>query len=80
VLSTIKVAGGVYLAGGFDKAALEYGSPGVPPVANRYVIIRYDSKDGYEKARATGIKKFVGEQEKTGTTFRQVGVEGVEAK
>ena len=80
VLSTIKDAGGVYLAGGFDKATLEYGSPSVPPVANRYVIIRYDSKDGYEKAWATGIKKFVGEQEKTGTTFRQVGVEGVEAK
>jgi len=32
VLSTIKDAGGVYLAGGFDKATLEYGSPSVPPV------------------------------------------------
>jgi hypothetical protein len=34
----IKEAGGVYIAGGFNKAKVDHGGPAV---GNRYVIIRY---------------------------------------
>jgi uncharacterized protein (DUF1330 family) len=78
VLTVIKDGGGVYLAGGFDKAKLDYGSP---PVANRYVLIRYDSADAYAKAWNGGIKKWVDDvADKKIADFRLISVEGVEQK
>ena len=37
----IKEAGGVYIAGGFNKAKVDHGGPAV---GNRYVIIRYENE------------------------------------
>jgi len=72
----IKDGGGVYLAGGFDKAKMDYGAP---PVANRYVIIRYDSADAYNKTWNGGLKDWV-EKHLNIAAFRLIQVEGVEAK
>src|ERR1700735_356394 len=40
----IKEAGGVYIAGGFNKAKVDHGGPAV---GNRYVIIRYENEAAY---------------------------------
>ena len=42
----IKDAGGVYIAGGVNKAKVDHGSPAV---GNRYVIIRYENEAAYNK-------------------------------
>jgi uncharacterized protein (DUF1330 family) len=42
----IKDAGGVYIAGGFNKAKVDHGSPAV---GNRYVLIRYENEAAYDK-------------------------------
>jgi hypothetical protein len=39
VLKAIKDGGGLYIAGGFDRATLDYGSP---PIGNRVSVIRYE--------------------------------------
>ena len=78
VLKVIKDGGGEYLAGGFDKAKLDYGAPAV---ASRYVIVRYDSADAYNKTWNGGLKKWVDDiAEKNIAGFRLISVEGVEQK
>jgi len=78
VLKVIKEGGGEYLTGGFDKAKLDYGGP---PVGNRYVIVRYDNADAYNKTWNGGLKKWVDDiAEKNIAGFRLISVEGAEAK
>jgi uncharacterized protein (DUF1330 family) len=42
----IEEAGGVYIAGGFNKAKVDHGGPAV---GNRYVIIRYENETAYDR-------------------------------
>jgi uncharacterized protein (DUF1330 family) len=71
----VKEAGGATrIAGGFNKAKLTYGKA---DVGNRYVIVRWDSLQSYEKAWNGGGKAWI---EKNAPDARQVIVEGIEAK
>jgi uncharacterized protein (DUF1330 family) len=71
----VKEAGGATrIAGGFNKAKLTYGKSAV---GNRYVIVRWDSLQSYEKAWNGGGKAWI---EKNAPDARQVIVEGIEAK
>jgi hypothetical protein len=42
----IKDNGGLYVAGGFNKAKVNFGNP---PVGNRYVIIRWENEAAFDK-------------------------------
>jgi hypothetical protein len=70
----IKDNGGVYVAGGFNKARLVDGKP---PVGNRFVIIRYDNMAAFDRAEDDGIRAWIA---KNAPEARQVVVEGVEQK
>jgi uncharacterized protein (DUF1330 family) len=70
----IKDAGGVYIAGGFNKAKVDHGGP---PAGNRYVIIRYDNEASYDKFYNGGGKEWI---DKHAPAAREVKVEGVEQK
>jgi len=74
VQKLIKNNGGVYVAGGFNKARLVDGKP---PVGNRYVIIRWDNMSAFDRAEDDGVRAWI---EKNAPDARQVAVEGVEAK
>jgi uncharacterized protein (DUF1330 family) len=50
----IKEAGGVYIAGGFNKAKVDHRGPAV---GNRYVIIRYENEAAYDKFYNGGGKE-----------------------
>ena len=63
-----------YVAGGFNKAKLTNGKE---PVGNRYVILRWDSMEAYEKGQKDGIKAWI---EKNAPDAREVVAEAVEAK
>ena len=52
----IKDTGGVYIAGGFNKAKVDHGSPAV---GNRYVIIRYENEAAYDKFYNSGGKDWI---------------------
>jgi uncharacterized protein (DUF1330 family) len=52
----IKDAGGVYIAGGFNKAKLDHGGP---EVGNRFVIIRYENEAAYDKFYNEGGKAWI---------------------
>ena len=78
VLKAIKDGGGVYIAGGFDRATLDYGSP---PIGNRVSVIRYESRDAYDKVWNTSVKKWIDDINEKGLAgFRVITVNGVEAK
>jgi hypothetical protein len=69
--------GGITVAGGYNKA---HAFTGNAP-ANRYLIIRYPSKAAAEKHWNESVSKWWdSEGHKYATTFRAIGVEGVEAK
>ena len=74
VQKIIKENSGVYLAGGFNKAKVDFGKS---EIGNRYVIIRYDSEAAYDKFRNGGGKAWI---EKNAPQARSVRVEGVEQK
>ena len=71
----IKNNGGVYVAGGFDKATTRIGAP----VANRVVVIRYPSKAAADKVYDDGLRAWI-EKNAAVADFRIITVEGVEAK
>ena len=56
VQKIIKENGGVYLAGGFNKAKVDFGKS---EIGNRYVIIRYDSEAAYDKFWSGGGKAWI---------------------
>ena len=70
----IKDAGGVYIAGGFNKAKVDHGGPAV---GNRYVIIRYENEAAYDKFYNGGGKDWI---DKNAPQARDIKVEGIEAK
>jgi uncharacterized protein (DUF1330 family) len=70
----IKEAGGVYIAGGFNKAKVDHGGPAV---GNRYVIIRYENETAYDKFYNGGGKEWI---DKHAPQAREIKVEGVEQK
>ena len=74
VQKIIKENSGVYLAGGFNKAKVDFGKS---EIGNRYVIIRYDSEAAYDKFWSGGGKAWI---EKYAPQARSVRVEGVEPK
>ena len=74
VQKMIKEAGGVYIAGGFNKAKVDHGGP---PVGNRYVIIRYENEAAYDKFYNGGGKEWI---DKHAPQARDIKVEGVEPK
>ena len=56
VQKIIKENGGVYLAGGFNKAKTDLGKPAA---GNRFVIIRYDSEAAFDKFWNGGGKAWI---------------------
>ena len=68
----IKEAGGVYIAGGFNKATINHGGPAI---ANRYVIIRYENEAAFDKFWNSGGKEWV---TKNAPQARDIKVPGVE--
>jgi uncharacterized protein (DUF1330 family) len=68
----IKEAGGVYIAGGFNKATINHGGPAI---ANRYVIIRYENEAAFDKFWNGGGKEWV---TKNAPQARDIKVPGVE--
>jgi uncharacterized protein (DUF1330 family) len=70
----IKDNGGVYIAGGFNKARL---ADGKPPVGNRYVIIKWENQSAFDRAEDDGIRAWIA---KNAPQARQVVVEGIEQK
>jgi uncharacterized protein (DUF1330 family) len=68
--------GGVLVAGGYNKAT---GFLGDPP-ANRYLIIRYPSKEAAEKHWNDSVSKWWNSEGHKYATFRAVGAEGVMPK
>jgi uncharacterized protein (DUF1330 family) len=70
-----KAHGGITVAGGYNKAE---GKLGNPP-ANRYLIIKYPSKEAADKYWADVSKWWDGEGHKY-ADFRAIGVESVEQK
>jgi uncharacterized protein (DUF1330 family) len=74
VLKLVKENGGVYLAGGFNKAKVDHGSPAA---GNRFVIIRYPDEAAYDKFWNGGGSAWL---EKNAPHARSVKVEGAEMK
>ncbi len=74
VQKLIKEEGGVYVAGGFNKAKVDHGSP---EAGNRVVIIRYPNDAAYEKFMSGGGKAWI---DKYAPKARSIKVEGVEEK
>ena len=70
----IKDAGGTYIAGGFNKAKVNYGKP---EAGNRYVIIHFENEAAANKFWDGGGRAWV---EKNAPGARNLMVEGVEAK
>jgi uncharacterized protein (DUF1330 family) len=70
----IKEAGGVYIAGGFNKAKVDHGKP---EAGNRVVIIRYENEAAYDKFYNGGGKAWI---DKHAPDARELKVEGVEQK
>jgi uncharacterized protein (DUF1330 family) len=74
VQKIIKDSGGVYIAGGFNKAKLDHGGPAV---GNRYVIIRFENEAAFNKYWSGGGKEWI---DKNAPEARQLQVEGIEPK
>jgi uncharacterized protein (DUF1330 family) len=74
VQKMIKEAGGVYIAGGFNKAKVDHGPSAV---GNRFVIIRYENEAAYDKFWNGGGKAWI---DKNAPQARSLKVEGVEPK
>ena len=70
----IEENGGVYLAGGFNKAKTNFGKP---EAGNRFVIISYYSEAAFDEFWNGGGKAWI---EKYAPQARSVRVEGVEQK
>ena len=70
----IKDAGGTYIAGGFNKAKVNYGKP---EAGNRYVIIHFENEAAANKFWDGGGKDWV---VKNAPNARNLIVEGVEQK
>jgi uncharacterized protein (DUF1330 family) len=74
VLKIIKENGGVYVAGGFNKAKVDHGGP---PVGNRLVVIRFPDEADYDKFWTGGGKAWI---DKNAPEARNLKIEGVEQK
>ena len=72
VEKVIKENSGVRVAGGFNKAKL---IDGKTRVANRYVILKWDSEEAFAKAEAGGIKAWL--TKNAPADYRQIMVEGI---
>ena len=72
VQKLIKENGGIYIAGGFNKAKVDHGGP---PVGNRYVIIRYENEAAYDKFYNGGGKEWI---DKHAPEARDIKVDGIE--
>lgn len=75
-IDLIKKGGGVYVAGGFDKAMVRTGTPAV---ANRYVIQVYPDKAASDKTWDGGLSAWI-DKHKNIADFRIIEVQGVEMK
>jgi uncharacterized protein (DUF1330 family) len=71
VQKILKENGGVYIAGGFNKAKLVDGKT---PVGNRYVILRWDNEEAFTKAQNGGVEAWI---KKNAPEARQIMVEGI---
>ena len=72
---TIKASGAKLLAGGYDKIQSYDGAP----VANRYLIFQYPSKEVHDKMWKENIKPWSEKvKNESMSTFRTVGVEAGE--
>jgi uncharacterized protein (DUF1330 family) len=74
VQKIIKENGGVYVAGGFNKAQVDHGDS---KIGNRFVIIRYESGAAWKKYWDGGGKAWI---EKNAPQARSITVEGIEEK
>src|SRR6516225_10887418 len=72
VEKVIKENSGVRVAGGFNKAKL---IDGKTRVANRYVILKWDSEEAFAKAEAGGIKAWL--TKNAPADYRQIMVESI---
>ena len=70
----LKEAGATYIAGGFNKAKALTGSP----VANRFVVLKWDSQEAADKWWATWGEKHQREVGNKYADFRIIGVEGIQ--
>ena len=68
VQQIIKDNGGNRIAGGFNKTKTLTGAA----AANRYVIVRYNSQEAFDKAYVAGVKAWI---ERNAPTARQVRVQ-----
>jgi uncharacterized protein (DUF1330 family) len=76
VREAIKAGGGKVIAGGYNKAAAVEGTP----PANRFLILMYPNKAAAEKVWTGTIRPWMKGADKYVSSFRSVGVEGVEPK
>jgi uncharacterized protein (DUF1330 family) len=76
VRDAIKAGGGKFIAGGYNKATAVEGTP----PANRFLILVYPNKAAAEKVWADTIRPWMKGADKYVSSFRSVGVEGVEPK
>jgi uncharacterized protein (DUF1330 family) len=76
VREAIKAGGGKVIAGGYNKATAVEGAP----PANRFLIVMYPNKAAGEKVWAETIRPWMKGAEKYVSSFRSIGVEGIEAK
>ena len=75
-LDMIKNGGGKYVAGGYNKTKSFIGTP--PP--NRYVLIRYDGADAFDKVWNGGLKDWAEKEGSKYADFRLFNVEAAEMK
>jgi uncharacterized protein (DUF1330 family) len=76
VRDAIKAGGGKFIAGGYNKATAVEGTP----PANRFLILVYPNKAAAEKVWADTIRPWMKGADKYVSSFRSVGVGGVEPK
>jgi len=72
VRDAIKANGGKLIAGGYNKTQSYDGAP----VANRYLIVQYPSKEAHDKFYKEAKPWSETVKGKSASTFRVVGVEG----
>ena len=71
----IKASGAKFVAGGYNKTQSYDGAP----VANRYLIFQYPSKEAHDKIWKENIKPWAEKvKNKSMSTFRVIGVEAGE--
>ena len=76
VREALKASGAKLLAGGYNKATAVEGAP----PANRFLIFVYPNKATADKVWADSIRPWMKGADKYVSSFRTVGVEGIEPK